>query len=213
MNAVLNLKSNLTLPLAACFVAALTQTAFGDSLWRRRHPQEAYVLQDSRARRPGDLLTIIINESTEVDNSENKAMNKSSDARGVLDLAGSSAGGFGVGSADYNLDLGGNSSRAFSGRATYRNSREFADRITVTVVDVAPNGNLTVQGHRTTKISGEQRMLTISGTVRPVDIGPDNTINSRYIANMHTEYEDRGAERKFTRQGWMGRAINKWWPF
>ena len=184
-----------------------------ESLWRRRRPQYAYVFQDSRARRPGDLVTIIINESTEVDNSEDKAMNKSSDAQAVLDLSGSSAGGFGAGSADYNLDLGGNSSRNFSGRASYRNSREFADRITVTVVKVEPNGNLTVQGSRSIKISGEQRMLSISGVIRPIDIGPDNTVSSRFVANMHTEYDDIGQERTFTRQGWLGRAINWAWPF
>ena len=201
----------ITVAVVNCFI--VEPCAHGDSLWRRRRPQNAYVFQDSRARRTGDLLTIIINESTEVDNSENKALKKSSDANAVIDLSGSSAGGFGTGSADYNLDLGGNSSRNFSGKASYRNSREFADRITVTVVDVSPNGNLSIQGNRTIQIAGEVRRLTISGVVRPVDIGPDNTISSRFVANMYTEYEDQGQERAFSRQGWLGRALNFSWPF
>ena len=199
-------------------LAALTcvggfRSVSADSLWRRRSPQHAYVFEDSRARRTGDLLTIIINESTEVDNSEDKTLRKSSDAQAVMNLAGNSGGGFGTGAASYNLDLGGNSSRNFNGRASYSNTRELADRITVKVVRVEPNGNLCVEGHRTIKIAGEARMLSISGVVRPIDIGPDNTVSSRFVANMFTEYEDGGAERTFTRQGWLGRAINWSWPF
>ena len=82
-----------------------------------------------------------------------------------------------------------------------------------TVVSVMPNGNLCLAGHRRITIAGEHRMLRISGTVRPVDIGPDNTVNSRFIANMETLYEDHGQERHFTRQGWLSRRMNKIWPF
>ena len=36
------------------------------SLWERRDPQTAYLFTDTRARNVGDLLTIVVNESTEV---------------------------------------------------------------------------------------------------------------------------------------------------
>lgn len=186
---------------------------FADSLWRRRDPQCSFLSEDSRARRPGDLLTVIINESTEVDNSENKALNKSSAVKGVFDFAASSTAGFGDREATAAMDLASDSARQFSGAASYKNSREILDRITVTVIEVQPNGNLVLSGRRQITVAGETRMMTICGVARSVDIGPDNTISSRFIANMQTVYEDDGAERHFTRQGWLSRKMNRIWPF
>ncbi len=194
-------------------VLSLAKPLQADSLWRRHRPQSAFLFEDSRARRPGDLVTIIINESTEVQNRENKALNKSTGASGTFDLAGKSAAGFGDSSASAELDMNKSTDRNFSGGATYQNSREVSDRITVTVVQVTPAGNLVVCGGRTMSVAGEKRTLRISGVVRPVDIGPDNTVSSRFIANMQTSYEDSGAERHFTRQGWLSRKMNKIWPF
>lgn len=205
--------TGIRLTIVVCLTFGALLPAEAESLWRRRSPRHAYVLEDSRARRRGDLLTVIINESTEVDNREDKALNKSTDASGVFDVAAVSSAGFGASSAAANLDMSKQTGRNFTGGATYRNSREFLDRITVTVVGVTSVGNLCISGHRQITIAGEHRMLRISGTVRPVDIGPDNTINSRFIANMETFYEDQGQERHFTRQGWLGRKMNKIWPF
>ena len=184
-------------------------TADADSLWKRSRPQHSFFVEDSRARRPGDLVTIIINESTEVQNRENKALDKSTAASGTFDLDGSTT----LRSVTANLDAGKQTSRNFSGGATYRNSREVLDRITVSVMTVSPNGNLVLMGEREITIAGEKRKLRISGIVRPVDIGPDNTVGSRFVANMQTTYTDDGAERRFTRQGWAGRVMNKVWPF
>ena len=202
-----------SLCLAVCGLLAFSVDVSADSLWRRRDPQQAFLFEDSRARRPGDLLTLIINESTEVDNRENKGLDKSSDASLNFDLATAASGGFSNQAASAELDTNMANARSFSGGATYRNSRELLDRITVTVVQVLPNGNLVLSGERRTTIAGELRCLRVSGIARPVDIGPDNTISSRFIANMRTVYEDAGQERRFTRQGWLGRKMNKIWPF
>jgi flagellar L-ring protein FlgH len=199
--------------VTVCGLLAASGDVSADSLWRRRDPQQAFLFEDSRARRPGDLLTLIINESTEVDNREDKGLNKSSGASMKFDLATAASGGFSNQAASAELDGNMANNRKFSGGATYRNSRELLDRITVTVVQVLPNGNLVFSGERKTTIAGELRCLRISGVARPVDIGPDNTISSRFIANMRTVYEDAGEERRFTRQGWLGRKMNKIWPF
>ena len=199
--------------LTVCGLLAASGDVLADSFWRRRNPQQAFLFEDSRARRPGDLLTLIINESTEVDNRENKGLDKSSGASMNFDLATAASGGFSNQAASGELDANMANNRKFSGGATYRNSRELIDRITVTVMHVLPNGNLVFSGERRTTIAGELRCLKISGIVRPVDLGPDNTISSRFVANMRTVYEDDGQERRFTRQGWLGRKMNKLWPF
>ncbi|MCP4859315.1 MAG: flagellar basal body L-ring protein FlgH [Fuerstiella sp.] len=199
--------------LSVCGVFAMAATAPADSLWHRQDPQQAFLFEDSRARRPGDLLTLIISESTSVNNRENKGLNKSSDSSINFDLAAAASGGFNDQAAATEMDTNLAADRKFSGGASYNNSRELSDRITVTVVQVLPNGNLVLCGQRQTTIAGELRQLRISGIARPIDIGPDNTITSRFIANMRTSYTDTGQERHFTRQGWLGRKVNKLWPF
>lgn len=184
-----------------------------DSLWKKRDPQRAYLFYDSRARNVGDLLTLIISESSEVENSENRSMDKSSSNGASADYAASSTGGLATQAATASLDFASSAKRAFSGKANYRDSREYTDHITVTVVDVLPNGNLVISGRRCLSIAGEQRTLVVSGVVRPIDLGPDNKISSRYVADMKTVYEGEGTSKRFTRQGWLGRAANKVWPF
>ncbi len=184
-----------------------------DSLWQRRNPQRAYLSHDSRARSTGDLLTLVISEATTVGNRENTELNKSSNASGVFDFESSSSGGFGEQAATAGLDISSNAGRGFQGGASYNDSRRFTDQITVSVVDVLPNGNLVISGERCLTITGEQRTLKVSGVVRPIDIGPDNRVSSRYVANFRSVYDGAGASQKFSRQGWMSRAVNKVWPF
>lgn len=198
------------------FVAGITvapHDAMADSLWKKRDPQRAYLFYDSRARNVGDLLTLIISEASEVENSENRSMDKNSSNGVSADYAAGSSGGLAAQAANASLDFASSAKRAFSGKANYRDSREYTDHITVTVVDVLPNGNLVISGRRCLSIAGEQRTLVVSGVVRPIDLGPDNKISSRYVADLKTVYEGEGTSKKFTRQGWFSRAANKVWPF
>ena len=209
-----SIHQRLPLIVIACVSAAIAASATqADSLWERHNPRRAFLFEDSRARRIGDLVTIMINESTSVDNSEAKDMSKSTAADGALSVDSTTGGDFGTSSANLAFDAGGSSNRSFSGEATYQNSREFQDRITARVIDIDPAGNLIVHGTRGTHVSGEHRVLSISGTIRPIDINADNTISSRFVTDMHLIYDGEGAEPRFTRQGWLGRFVNKIWPF
>ena len=206
-----NRRNMIALALAAACFAARSLRA--DSLWQKRNPQRAYLCQDSRARSVGDLVTIVVSESSEVDNSEDKSMSKSSGNSVTSDFEASSDGGLATQSATAALDLSNTAGRNFSGKASYKDSRGFNDQITVSVVDVLPNGNLLLAGRRTLTIAGEQRNLVISGMVRAIDLGPDNKVNSRYVADLRTVYEGDGPSRNFVRQGWFSKAANKVWPF
>jgi flagellar L-ring protein precursor FlgH len=194
-------------------VCATTTMVHADSLWQRRDPQRSFLFQDTKARNVGDLLTVIISESSEVDNREDKTLNKSSSSSVAADFEAASGGGLANQASNASLDLAGSAKRAFSGKASYRDSREYIDNITVSVVDVLPNGNMVISGRRCLTIAGEQRTLVISGVVRAVDLGPDNKIHSRYIADLKTVYEGDGPSRKFVREGWLSKAANKVWPF
>ncbi len=202
-----------TIALTLTAICSITGSLRGDSLWQKRNPQRAYLCQDSRARNVGDLVTIVVTESSEVDNSEDKSMSKSSGNSISTDFEASSGGGLATQASNAALDLSNSAGRKFGGKASYRDSRGFTDQITVSVVDVLPNGNMLLAGRRTLTIAGEQRDLVISGMVRAIDLGPDNKVNSRYVADLRTVYEGDGPSRHFVRQGWFSKAANKVWPF
>lgn len=199
--------------MAVVISGCIAPAANADSLWPKRNPRRACLFDDSRAVRTGDLLTIIVSESTQVRNREDKGMSKSANAAGAFDLSAASGGGFGITGADGNITFSKSSNRNFDGEANYQNSQVFQDRMTVTVTGMTSEGNLILAGSRSIHVAGEFKTLNVSGIVRPIDIGPDNTVTSHFIANLIATYETDGPERRFTRQGWWGRSMNKVWPF
>lgn len=171
------------------------------------------LFSDTTARNVGDLLTIIINEATDVENKDKRSLTKETDASSNLGLSHSVSGIYGSSAGALAEKFGVDSKRDFGGNSAFSSERAFSDRITVTVTGVLPNGNLVVSGRRQVNIEGDARGLVVSGIVRPSDIRPDNTISSQSVSRFDMRYEGRGAESKFINQGWMGRAANLLWPF
>lgn len=192
-----------------CLLLVFQATARGQSLWAHRVPERVFLFSDLAARKVGDLVTVVISESTDVANRDQRKLDKSAETTFGLDF--SSGGDLGEGAG--NLDINKDSSRKFDGSSQFSVQQDFADRITVQVLDVLPNGNLVLGGRRKRLISGEERVLVISGIARNMDISPDNTIRSQHIANFQIAYEGDGPQSSFTTQGWASRALNKIWPF
>ena len=182
-------------------------------MWEKHTQEHGFLFHDSKARATGDLLTVLVSQDTALGHTEDRGMKKSSGLSGVLDFAGKAAGGFGEQGADAALDLSNTSDRKFSGAESFTSSQALNDRVTVTVMDVLPNGNLVISGRRRIRIAGEERDMLLSGIVRSFDIGPDNSISSRSVAELEITYESAGASQKFTRQGWLNRHMNTIWPF
>jgi flagellar L-ring protein precursor FlgH len=193
---------------AAVIPIMVVSTAPADSLWDRRDPRQAYLFDDSRARRVGDLLTIEINEATANNETEQRAMTKGNSAQANFGFSTGSGGGGGS-----SISANNNSSRQFNGSAQLTTGRTFTDRLTVSVIDVLPNGNLVVEGYRSRVVAGELRELRITGIVRPIDVTLQNVVQSRFVGNFRISYIGRGPESNFVNQGWFSRIINKLWPF
>lgn len=199
-------------PVAAAPLLAPGHVA-ADAIWERRSQHSAYLYMDNKARRVGDLLTVSVNENTGATNKEERNLKKDTAVSGKLNLSGKgNAGGAGR-SASGELNGSQSSDRTFQGTADFASERQLLDQMTVTVVDILPNGNLVVEGYRRRLIQNEMRLLRVSGVVRPNDIEIPNFIESRFIANFNVSYEGSGVESKFTNQGWLGRIGNKVWPF
>jgi flagellar L-ring protein precursor FlgH len=199
--------------LATVLIIAVAADARAGSLWERRDQRSAFLFVDTRARRVGDVLTVVVREATDIDNKEKRALNKSNETRGSFLMKGKTTGNVGSRSTAADFNASGDSSRKFDGNAEFSSQRELVDRMTVTVMDVLPNGNLVIEGTRRRLISGDERVLRVSGVVRPIDIGAGNIVESQFIANFQVAYEGKGVESKFVNQGWMSRFVNNVWPF
>ena len=135
----------------------------------RATPDGGYLFVDTRARKPGDLLTVLIQENTGINNNDTRNMEKDTSAGGLFSLTGSTTGIYNSPTTGANFNANGSSTRN-RGHAQYQSSRVITDQMTATVIEVLPNGNLVFEGSRRVKVHGEGRVLRISGVVRPVDI-------------------------------------------
>lgn len=184
-----------------------------EDLWVRRDPERAFLFIDTQARRVGDLITLIISEDTDVDQQDNRALKKAGGRNGSFDFTGSAGGDLGSSEGSAALDVTASTGRNFDGSSTFKSARQFSDRVTLTVMDVLPNGNLVVSGRRMINVDRDQRELIVSGVVRPIDINPDNTVHSRYVSELRVNYVGEGLDAKYTRPGWLSRIATRFSPF
>jgi flagellar L-ring protein precursor FlgH len=60
------------------------------------------------------------------------------------------------------------------------------------VIKVLPNGNLIVEGAKAVAINSESQTVSLRGIVRPIDIGPDNSIASNRVADLEVRINGKG---------------------
>lgn len=183
------------------------------SLWACRDKSFYNFIRDTQARQVGDLVTIVISENTDVGNKDERSLDKSSNAGFKFDFSSAAQGNGAAHSGSANVDTSTDSNRKFDGSSELTVEQEFSDRITVSILDVFPNGNLLVGGKRCRTVAGETRTLVVSGIVRALDVRGDNTVESQYIADFRVGYQGMGPESSFRDQGWLGKRINRIWPF
>lgn len=202
----------ITIPFVLA-TAFLARPSCGEDLWKHRTSERVFLFNDTLARDVGDLLTLIISEESDVAQRDNRALSKSAGKSGTFDLAGSAGGDLGSGAGNAALDANASVGRNFDGSSSFSSDRSFSDRVTLTVMDVLPNGNLVVSGRRMINVDHDQRELIVSGVVRPSDVNPDNTVHSRYVSELRVNYVGEGTDTKFTKPGWLSRIVNRFSPF
>ena len=85
--------------------------------------------------------------------------------------------------------------------------------VTVTVVEVFPNGNLYVRGEKQLALTGSAETIQISGIIRQEDIGRNNKVYSRRMANALISYTGTGEVSNAGKVGWGTNLLMKIWPF
>ncbi|MGD8429208.1 MAG: flagellar basal body L-ring protein FlgH [Ectothiorhodospiraceae bacterium] len=166
--------------------------------------------EDRTARRVGDIVTVILEEETDASNDANTKMGKDYS----YDLPTPTIAGRPVTFDGTDFSFGVDSQQDFEGGGSTSQSNALSGTLTATVVRRAPNGNLVIQGQKRLTLNQGDEYVTITGTVRPDDIGPNNTVSSTRVANAQISYTGSGALADSNTMGWLSRIFNSvLWPF
>lgn len=181
-------------PLAAVAAPRSTGTTRGGGLFQpgRTTPLTA----DTRAFRPGDVLTVMLAETTQASKSAGTQLGKESSA------------GLGLGWRDKSVEGSLQGQRDFNGRASSSQQNQLLGAITVVVHEVLPNGLLRVQGEKSLWINRGEELIRLGGYVRAGDVDSDNRVSSQRIANARISYSGHGELADANTPGWLVRMFN-----
>ena len=168
------------------------------------------LLEDLKARRIGDMLTVVLEEQTDA---EKKAETDTAKSTGVS-ISATTLLGDQITRDGQSIGTDLQSDHAFDGAGESTQSNSLTGSVTVTVVDVMANGNLSVQGEKWININQGEEYVRLRGIVRPLDINPDNTISSVRVANAQIQYSGDSSLNDANEMGWLAKFFNsKWMPF
>ena len=156
------------------------------------------VFSDRKAADVGDILTIVISESTSISDTRSNSNSKS--GKSSLDA--------GVGIFDFikAASIGGSDSFKADGAASSKNTTNA--NVTVTVVDVQANGNLVLEGTQSIWNNKNEHKITFKGICRPEDVTANNTIPSTKIAGATVRFDGKGPLNAKQRQGILTQIFN-----
>lgn len=161
---------------------------------------------DRRALRPGDVLTVALNETTQASKKADTQIGKGSTV-GIQPAVI-------AGKSNKLTNIGVASKTDFSGSSASTQQNSLTGAITVVVQEVLPNGLLRVQGEKNLYLNQGEEMVRLSGYVRAEDIDNDNQISSQRVANARIVYSGNGALADANNPGWLTRFfVNPWFPF
>ncbi|NQZ53523.1 MAG: flagellar basal body L-ring protein FlgH [Piscirickettsiaceae bacterium] len=170
------------------------------------------LFEDYRARRVGDILMVKLEEETEAEKETETIVKKSNsnsitnptvfgttpefDLPSVLPLASNH---------NNNLAFSLGSTHDFKGQGDSDQSNELTGEISVSVVEVLPNGNMIIRGEKVITINQGNEYIRLSGIISPRDIDANNTISSKRVADAQIAYVGDGPTNDANVTGWLSR--------
>jgi flagellar L-ring protein FlgH len=168
--------------------------------------------EDIKARRIGDILTVHLIENTDGSKSTNTTADRESTTNVTNPTILGANPQFGVPgfvplTSTQNLGLETNlsSNSEFEGSGASSQKNQLTGDITVTVVEVLPNGNLIIRGEKRLTINNGNEYIRMSGIVRPIDIQSNNSVLSTQVADATIMYTGDGQVAETNVMGWLAR--------
>ena len=186
-------QKRLAAGLCAVVLSSAAAPAVAQSLWADSVGGESMLFADHKARNVGDILTIVISETTTA--SMTKASNNSKSGQTSLNagfLAAASASG----------------SDSFKANGSATNTNRATGRVTVTVTEVLPNGNMVVEGTQSIWQNNNEHKITLRGVVRRDDVSYANTVPYTQVADATIHFDGKGPINAKQRQGILTQIFN-----
>jgi flagellar L-ring protein precursor FlgH len=218
---------SLVISLAALFSITWPAGLPADSLWKNsKKDTSRFLLVDSKAAHVGDIVVILISQSTKVDfetESENKKTSSvlSTISALLYPAADEPASGDTLNqNKKYTGSRAGmhngvlpksewDASQNFKGEGTSTNQNTVTTKIAARVIAEFPNDTLLVEGKRQMKVNEEEETVVLSGVIRREDIKANNTIESQYLADANIRIEGKGPAAASQKKG----LLTKMWEW
>ncbi len=158
----------------------------------------------------GDLITVLLNESTQAARTQNTDVSRESKNTATPPGLNTQVGKLNPILNGINL----NESKVDSkGSGTADQKASLSGSVTVTVIEILANGNLVVRGEKKLGLAEGTEVIQVSGVIRPQDVGPNGTVQSLRLANAQIAYRGTGDLANATKVGWGTSMLHKFWPF
>lgn len=158
----------------------------------------------------GDLITVILNESTQAARSQGTDISRDASNTAIPSGTNTMVGKLKPELTGINLNAAKTTS---TGKGSADQKASLSGSITVTVIEILANGNLVVRGEKKLGLSEGTEVIQVSGVIRPQDIGPNGTVQSLRLANAQISYRGTGDLASASKPGWGTTGLMKFWPF
>jgi flagellar L-ring protein FlgH len=201
---------------ALLLVLVCTPFVPGASLFTSETMADGTLYSDSVARRAGDLITILVQETTSVSEKNKTTANRTNNLSAAVNMIPGTSqlpsvqGSSTVGTLPA---LSTTSTKDFKGQGDYEATGEVKATITARVLDVLDNGNLVIEGRRAVRVNEDTKTILITGVIRTADIRSDNTVLSEKLHNFQVSIVGEGPLTRAQSQGILGTIADILWPF
>jgi flagellar L-ring protein precursor FlgH len=204
----------------------LTESIFEDtekyvpkngSLWPGE-TSDNLLFADTKAKDVGDIVTISLEENFESSNSATTGVSKNSEIDLSVDTVLGMPNDYGMSNFlglgnSFDPNVRAETSRSTNGAGTTTRGGSMTGTMAAIIKEQLPNGMFRIEGRRAVTVNNEDQTMIITGLIRRVDIGFNNTISSNDIANANINYTGKGVISDEQNVGWLMRFFAWVWPF
>lgn len=201
-------KTMLALAAITLMVLSEGQALRADSLYPAEGTNSLYT--EKRARRVGDVITVLIEETNQAINSASSQDQKSA---GVV--AGAGNGFFGTGLSGVNVlssntagNIGVGLGSSHQGQGSSSRASTITGQMTAKIISILPSGNYQIQGSRYVEVNDEKQTIEVTGEIRPDDISSDNIVLSSRIADARIKFTGIGPASETAKPGLLTRVLS-----
>jgi flagellar L-ring protein precursor FlgH len=96
----------------------------------------------------------------------------------------------------------------FKGEGEYERRDTMTTRLTARVVDIKPNGTMTLEARTHVQNDDEKLTIAVTGQIRPEDVTADNTVLSTQVFDLRVAKVHEGELRKTSKKGLLTKILD-----